>query len=585
MSTSTPPSSATTLPTSRSRSEVSATSAFTTSVWLPRGIERAVSCSVDSSRPASATWAPACASSFAIAAPMPRLAPVTNATLPCNPSSMLESLSVATIPVMATTVKTGRTVGQTIEAAAQRWPDRIGVDFGVGAAYAYRDLWSRARRAAAAFAAQGVKPGEAVLVMLDNTIEFVDAWLGLALIGAIQVPVNTEYVGEILRHQVKDSGAWLVLIDQAYVSRVEALGADRGALRRLMIVGSGSRDWEDIFESTTELPRDAIVAAAEHDIVAIMYTSGTTGPSKGVRVAHAQAFTYAQHAGQAMQLAEGDVYFAPLPLFHIAGQWALVYACFQVGATAIVRRRFSAGEFWSTVRESGARVSFLLGAMANFLARQEPKPDDVDNPMERMLVVPLINDVDDFRRRFGVRVCTCYGSTEVNVPLISDYEATEPGIAGRPVAGFDLRIVDEHDRDVAAGAVGELVVRSSEPWLLATEYHRNPEASLRLFRNLWLHTGDAFRKDAHENYFRSEEHTSELQSHSDLVCRLLLEKKKKRIATLGVRPCLATRENRLTHKLPPRRLLRPAQNTDKPMNTHGLPGDHDRQPNRHTLAP
>ena len=401
---------------------------------------------------------------------------------------------------MATTVKTGRTVGQTIEAAAERWPDRIGVDLGT-AAYTYRDLWARARRSAAAFAATGVKPGEAVLVMLDNTIEFVDAWLGLALIGAIQVPVNTEYVGEILRHQVKDSGAWLMLIDQAYVSRVEALGADRGALRRLLAVGSGSRDWEDIFESATELPRDAIVTAAEHDIVAIMYTSGTTGPSKGVRVAHAQAFTYAQHAGEAMQLAQGDVYFAPLPLFHIAGQWALVYACFQVGATAIVRRRFSAGEFWSTVRESGARVSFLLGAMANFLARQEPKADDVDNPMERMLVVPLINDVDDFRRRFGVRVCTCYGSTEVNVPLISDYEVTEPGIAGRPVAGFDIRIVDEHDRDVPVGAVGELVVRSSEPWLLATEYHRNPEASLRLFRNLWLHTGDAFRKDAHENYF------------------------------------------------------------------------------------
>ncbi len=392
---------------------------------------------------------------------------------------------------MATTVKTGRTVGQTIEAAAERWPDRIGVDFGT-AAYTYRDLWARARRTAAAFAAQGVKPGEAVLVMLDNTIEFVDAWLGLALIGAIQVPVNTEYVGQILRHQVKDSGAWLMLIDQAYVSRVEALGADRGALRRLLVVGSGSRDWEDIFESATELPHDAIVTAAEHDIVAIMYTSGTTGPSKGVRVAHAQAFTYAQHAGEAMQLAQGDVYFAPLPLFHIAGQWALVYACFQIGATAIVRRRFSAGEFWSTVRESGARVSFLLGAMANFLARQEPKP---------VLLVPLINDVDDFRRRFGVRVCTCYGSTEVNVPLISDYEVTEPGIAGRPVAGFDIRIVDEHDRDVPVGAVGELVVRSSEPWLLATEYHRNPEASLRLFRNLWLHTGDAFRKDAHENYF------------------------------------------------------------------------------------
>src|SRR2546425_496408 len=131
-----PPSSATTLLTSRSRSDVSATSAFTASAWLPRGIP-----------------------------------------------------------------------------------------FGI-AASPYRALWSRARRAAAAFAAQGVRPGEAVLVMLDNTIEFVDAWLGLALIGAIQVPVNTEYVGEILRHQVKDSGASLMLIDQAYVSRVEALCAE-----------------------------------------------------------------------------------------------------------------------------------------------------------------------------------------------------------------------------------------------------------------------------------------------------------------------------------------------------------------------
>ncbi|HET7465893.1 MAG TPA: AMP-binding protein [Candidatus Dormibacteraeota bacterium] len=416
---------------------------------------------------------------------------------------------------MATTVKTARTVAHVLETGAERWPDRTAIDFGVAAfsqgsprnlgeapdfagKYTYRDLWSRGRRAAQAFADQGVKPGEPVLVMLDNTIEFVDAWLGLALIGAIQVPVNTEYLGEILRHQVKNSGAWLMLVDEAYVPRIDALGEDRGDLRCVRISGGS---WAETFAKAKELPRESIATSAENDIVAIMYTSGTTGPSKGVRVAHAHAYTYAQHASQSMQLAEGDVYFAPLPLFHIAGQWALVYACLQVGATAIVRRRFSASDFWPTVRESGARVSFLLGAMANFLARQDPKPDDIDNPMERMLIVPLIDNADDFRKRFGVRVCTCYGSTEVNVPIISDYEVTEPGIAGRAIPGFEIRIVDENDREVPVGAVGELVVRADEPWVLATEYHRNPEASLRLFRNLWLHTGDAFRKDARDNYF------------------------------------------------------------------------------------
>src|SRR6266508_536343 len=267
------------------------------------------------------------------------------------------------------------------------------------------DLWSRARRAATALSGLGVRRSDAVLVMLDNTIEFVDAWLGLALIGAIQVPVNTQYLGEILRHHVKDSGAWLMLVEATYVERLGRLGADRGGLRRLVVSGDAAcpsglecQSWASVFDQAGELAEDAIANMAERDIVAIMYTSGTTGPSKGVRVAQAHAHTYARLAGHTVQLSEGDVYFAPLPLFHIAGQWALVYACLQVGATAIVRRRFSVTDFWTVARESHANVGFLLGAMANFLGRQDPRPDDRDNPMERMLMVPLVDDVDDFRQ-------------------------------------------------------------------------------------------------------------------------------------------------------------------------------------------
>lgn len=408
---------------------------------------------------------------------------------------------------MATVVHSGRTVSKVLESAAAAWGMRTAIDFGE-ASYTYSQVWSRARRAAAALAGQGVKRGDPVLVMLDNTIQFVDAWLGLALLGAVQVPVNTEYLGEILRHQIKDSGAWLMLVDERYVERVAKLDADRGGLRVLLVSGDAAcparmrcESWERVYERSDELSDAGIADVPEQGIVAIMYTSGTTGPSKGVRVAHAHAYTYAQLAGQTVQLSENDVYFAPLPLFHIAGQWALVYACFQVGATAVVRRRFSVSDFWPVVKESGATVSFLLGAMANFLVRQKPKPDDLDNPMERMLMVPLVDALDDFRRRFGVRVCTCYGSTEVNVPIISDYDVIEPDVAGRPVAGFELRIVDDQDREVPVGQVGELVVRSDEPWIMATEYHRNPEASLRLFRNLWLHTGDAFRRDASGNYY------------------------------------------------------------------------------------
>ena len=408
---------------------------------------------------------------------------------------------------VATVVHAGRTVSHVLESAARAWGGKAAIDFGE-ASYTYSELWSRARRAAAALAGQGVRRGDPVLVMLDNTIQFVDAWLGLALLGAVQVPVNTEYLGEILRHQIKDSGASLMVIDHRYAERVGDLGTDRGSLSHLLVSGEAAcpdglrcDSWERIYDRSSELSEGDIANVPEHEIVAIMYTSGTTGPSKGVRVAHAHAYTYAKLAGQTVQLSEPDVYFAPLPLFHIAGQWALVYACLQVGATAIVRRRFSVSDFWAVVKESGATVSFLLGAMANFLARQQPRADDLDNPMERMLMVPLVDGLDDFRRRFGVRVCTCYGSTEVNVPIISDYDVTAVDAAGRAVAGFDLRIVDDQDREVPVGHVGELVVRSAEPWIMATEYHRNPEASLSLFRNLWLHTGDAFRRDTHGNYY------------------------------------------------------------------------------------
>jgi carnitine-CoA ligase len=404
--------------------------------------------------------------------------------------------------VAATAILSGtgeRVVTRVLREGARAQPDKTAIQF-EDAGYTYADLWSRGRRAARVLREAGVRQGDAVLVMQENTIRFVDAWLGIALLGAVQVPVNTEYRGETLRHQVRNSDARVMVLEASFGERVEALGPDRGALEKLLTV-EGDGTWERAFEGATELPEGDLPEVHEHDIVAIMYTSGTTGPSKGVRVAHAHAYTYANLAGQTLELGPDDVYYAPLPLFHIAGQWALVYACLQVGATAVVRRRFSATEFWTVVRDTGTTVSFLLGAMANFLARQEPKPDDAANPLDRILLVPLVADLEDFRRRFGVRIGTCYGSTEVSVPLIAPFGVTDPTVAGRPVPGFELRLVDENDREVAVGEVGELVLRTDEPWITSTGYHNNPEGTVGAWRNLWLHSGDAFRRDADDNYY------------------------------------------------------------------------------------
>jgi crotonobetaine/carnitine-CoA ligase len=399
-----------------------------------------------------------------------------------------------------------RVVTRVLRDGALAQPDKVVVLF-EDRGYTFSELWSRGRRAARVLREAGVRQGDPVLVMQENTISFVDAWLGIALLGGVQVPVNTDYRGEILRHQVKDSGARLMVVDAACVERIEDLADDRGLLGGLLLCGGWAEttleagSWDHAFQQAAELEEEALVEAQEHEIAAIMYTSGTTGPSKGVRVTQAHAYTYANLAAQVVELQPDDVYYAPLPLFHIAGQWALVYACLQVGATAVVRRRFSASEFWSVVRETGTTVSFLLGAMANFLARQPPLPGDRDNPLDRILLVPLVADLGEFARRFGVRIGTCYGSTEVNVPLATSFDVTDPTVAGRPVPGFQVRLVDENDREVPVGAVGELVVRTDEPWIIAAGYNANPEATLVAFRNLWLHSGDAFRRDAEGNFY------------------------------------------------------------------------------------
>src|SRR5205085_6277075 len=139
-----------------------------------------------------------------------------------------------------------RVVTRVLQQGARAHPDKKALRF-EEADYSYADLWSRARRAAGVLRAAGVRQGDAVLVMQENTIRFVDAWLGLALLGAVQVPVNTEYRGEILRHQVKNSGSRLMLIEAPFVERLEALGDDRGAVEELLVV-EGDGSWENAFE-------------------------------------------------------------------------------------------------------------------------------------------------------------------------------------------------------------------------------------------------------------------------------------------------------------------------------------------------
>lgn len=382
----------------------------------------------------------------------------------------------------------------------------------------YRELDEASNRLARGAADLGIRANETVLVMMPNTLDFISIWCALAKVGAIEVPVNTAYRGNILAHIINDSRATTLIVDRQFLERLEAIEPKLSGLQRLVVYSEDT----GLAADNDGLP-PALARRFEHrsfgelyassaapletgprytDLIAVMYTSGTTGPSKGVMITHAHAYEYAWAVVELLDLGSDDVYYAPLPLFHIAGQWAVIYAACLADATAVLTRQFSISSFWGDVARHNVTATFLLGAMANFLYRQPPAELDSGNLLRKALVVPLFPEIEEFKRRFGVRVSTTYGSTEVNVPFRMGFDLVDARSCGRVATDqYEVRIVDSDDQEVPAGVVGELVVRPKEPWITMAGYWNRPDWTAEAWRNLWLHSGDALYRDEQGNFY------------------------------------------------------------------------------------
>ncbi|HSH41420.1 MAG TPA: AMP-binding protein [Arenicellales bacterium] len=378
--------------------------------------------------------------------------------------------------------------------------------------WSYREIDQQSGRLAAGLSRLGVKTGETVLLMLPDDIEIIYCWCALAKMGAIEVPVNTHLRGGVLNHLVDDSLATVCVIDARFIDRI--LERDQfPTLETLVVTGELSPEQraavdkrfrciplESCFDDQVFDPGDA--APRFNDVGAVMYTSGTTGPSKGIIITHAHSYEYALAIVENLQLTSADIYYNPLPLFHIAGQWAAVYASCIKGATVVLAQGFSASRFWDDVRRYQATTTFLLGAMANWLYQLDAADNDRDNPMERMLVVPLLPDTEGFKQRFDVLVCAIWGSTEVNCPSRSSFDLVDSKTCGYICEErYELRIVDENDMEVPHGTPGEAVVRAKEPWITMAGYWNNAEATVKAWRNQWLHSGDMLMRDEAGNLY------------------------------------------------------------------------------------
>jgi crotonobetaine/carnitine-CoA ligase len=380
-----------------------------------------------------------------------------------------------------------------------------------GESWTYAETRHRAMTTATALARLGVKRGDTVLAWLPNGKEIFSLHLGLAYLGAVFVPVNLAYRGSTLEHIIRDSDARLMVCHSDLVGRLTA-ETDLSNLRTVVVVGGASRSEagvtqvgeEALITDEVDFP-EPVPQIEPWDVHSIIYTSGTTGPSKGVQCTHVHTLV---HTLATLEFfGPEDRFLMNLLYIHMAGPLVTV-ATLAAGASMVILREFKTSTFWETVRRTGSTCAFLMGSMSTFLLNQPPREDDADHPLKAVWQQPLASDHVAFARRFGVTLYTQVDMTEAagaifSGPVPSD-RVMPLGYVGRLQPGwpgYQARLVDEHDREVPVGEVGELVLRCDTPWVITPGYYRRPDATASAWRNGWFHTGDALRQDADGTYF------------------------------------------------------------------------------------
>lgn len=392
-----------------------------------------------------------------------------------------------------------------LEARAAEHPDRPYVRFEDGTVWTYAETLDHARRAASGLAKLGVGAGEAVFVLLPNGPDFLKIWFGMNFLGAILAAANVALRGALLEHLVQLSDARVAVVDQSLLDRFD--GIDMGSVATILVSGgredrtAGSIDILPI-EAAIDQPTATAVpdtTVEPWDTQFILFTSGTTGPSKGAIVPYVQMHDLVM-TSFGSRLNESDNYLLNMPLFHISGTRAAAGMMMLGGSFSLVTH-FRTETFWDTVRETSATACVLLGAAATFLETQPERADDADNPMRLVAMLPMVSDARGWSRRFNVDLTTSYGMSELSMPIISDVNPSNTESCGKLRPGYQARIVDEHDREVPEGEAGELILRADRPWTISPGYWRMPEATAAAWRNGWFHTGDRFRRDADGLYF------------------------------------------------------------------------------------
>jgi len=360
-------------------------------------------------------------------------------------------------------------------------------------------------------AALGVRKGDVVATILDAGLTAMSLWLGMARIGAIDATVNSQFRGSMLVHALTTCRPRVVVVESRYFPNLAQVAGDLATVEKVLVLGDGIASRERLrgirevihFAEVHERPglAEALAQSPQwHDIACVSFTSGTTGPSKAVMLPWGQLLCNNLGTFPFEDLTAEEVFYCVTSHAHF-GAKAIPYMAAMAGGQVVVRPRFSLSSFWDDVHRFNVTSAMLVGTMAQMLMRQTEAPRSTT--LRNVFMTPLSNSYDDFVRRFGVRVKTVYSSTELSIPICSEWNPANQQTSGRlrnGFPGFEVRLVDANDQEVAEGQPGECIVRSAVPWSMNAGYLNNPEATASAWRNGWFHTGDVLMRNTEGDY-------------------------------------------------------------------------------------
>ncbi len=377
-----------------------------------------------------------------------------------------------------------------LRAHAERQPDKVFAVFEDGDEWTYAETAERARRCANGLRALGLRQREPVVAWLPNGKDALVAWFGAAAAGLVYTPLNTAYKGALLENALNLLGARVLMAHPELVERLD--GLDLPHLEHVIGVAEVA-EHPDASRPQLDDPIEP------WDDQMVMFTGGTTGVSKAVRRTNVLYQKMCEPSFDNVGIGADDRFFVCAPMFHGGGD-VPIYSMLRRGGSVAIVAGFRTPAFWDDVRRYECTAAWIHSAMAHFLWEQPPSERDRDHPLRIAMQAPLLAEHRAFAERFGITLYTVYGMTEIPCPF-SILDPVDHRTLGKPWhEDIEVRLVDEHDYEVADGTPGELLVRHAVPWAITPGYLHNPEATEKVWRNGWFHSGDVFVRDANGDY-------------------------------------------------------------------------------------